>query len=55
MDDGRGAFFKVETAFRGTVNGVQGGDGAKVDGSPSIDVVWEGNRQETELENHGPR
>ena len=38
IDDGRGDFLPVETACLGTVRGVQGGDGARFDGSPSIDA-----------------
>ena len=45
----------VESACPGTVHRVRGGDGARGHGSPYIDAEWEGNMQETELENHGPR
>ena len=54
-DDRSVAFLLVETVCLITVHIVQGGDGARIDGSPSIDAEWEGNRKETELERHSPQ
>ena len=45
--DGRGVFLPVETGCPGTVHGVLGGDGARVDEIPYIDAEWEGNRRDT--------
>ena len=47
MDDRRGTFVTGEAACLGTVNRLQGGDGARVSGISSTDAEWEGNKWET--------
>ena len=53
-DDRCRALLLGDIVCTGAVHGVRGGDGARVDGSPSTDAAQGGNRKYMTLGNHGP-